>query len=234
MTNTAGCVPSAKVPYETPEQRVAGWRQVLNCARRTRKIFFFLTARLFKGRARSTHRNTRQTLCSTRTRRSPGRRTSTRPLTNGPPRVRTPICPPRRERPTRRAPATPCLLAPSYKSTDRPAQRWQPCRQLLRTHCLRAWRNQRRRAWRAAPRKRRAGRASKKRASRCRQVAALISQAMLAYGTLCTSLVCLQSMQRWLSMLECMQTMAVHFEQNNARADAGCTLPLPRRFRRPR
>jgi hypothetical protein len=40
-------------------------------------------------------------------------------------------------------------------------------------------------------------------------------------------MVCLQSMQRWLSMLECMQTMAVHFEQSNARANAGCTLPLP-------
>ena len=154
-----------------------------------------------------------------------------------PPRVRTPICQPWRGRPTRRAPATPRLLAPPNKFTDRPTQRWQPCpqpcRQLLRTHCLRAWRNQRRRAWRAAPRKRRAGRASKMRASRCRRVAALISQAMLAYGTLCTSLVCLQSMQRWLSMLQSMQTMAVRSEQSNARADAGCTLPLSRRFRRP-
>ena len=74
--------------------------------------------------------------------------------------------------------------------------------QLLCSHCLRAWRNQRRRAWRAALRKRRAGRASKKRASRCRRVAALISQAMLAHGTLCTSLVCLQSMQRRLSILQ--------------------------------
>jgi hypothetical protein len=70
-------------------------------------------------------------------------------------------------------------------------------------------------------------RASKKRASRCRRIAALISQAMLAHGTLCTSLVCLQSMQHWLSILQSMQTMAVHFEQSDARADAGCKLPLP-------
>ena len=121
----------------------------------------------------------------------------------------------------------PLEVLPSNKFTDRPAQRWQPCRQLLRTHCLRAWRNRRRQAWRAAPRLRRAGRASKKRTSRCRRIAAPISQAMLPYGTLCTSLVCLQSMQRWLSMQQCMQTVAVHFEQSNALADAGCTLPLP-------
>ena len=171
---------------------------------------------------------TRRTPCSTCTRRSPHRRTSTRPLTNGPPRDRPPSCPPRRERPTRRAPATLWRVLPSYKFTDRPAQRWQPCRQLLHRHCLRAWRNQRRRMWRAAPRKRRTRRASKKGASRCRRVAALISQAMLAYGTLCTSLVCLQSMQRWLSMLQYMQTMAVRFSRrSDARADAGCTLPLP-------
>ena len=196
------------------------------------KIFFFYHS-LFKGCARTPHTatpaaRTRRTLCSTRTHRSPRRRASTRPLTNGPPRGRTPSCPTRRGRPTRLAPATPCLLVPSYKFTDIPAQRWQPCRQLLHSHCLRAWRNQRRRMWCAAPRERRAGRMSKKGTSRCRRVAALISQAMLAYGTLCTTLVCLQS------MLQCMQTMAVHFEQSNARADAGCTLPLPRRFRRPR
>ena len=67
---------------------------------------------------------------------------------------------------------------------------------------------------------------SKKGTSRCRRVAALISQAMLAYGTLCTTLVCLQSMQRWLNMLQCIQTMAMHFEQSNARADALCKCAL--------
>ena len=126
------------------------------CPTETRKteshIAFYNHHALSKVALRTPH-YTRRTPCSTRTRRSSGRRTSTRPLTNGPPRVRTPSGPSRRERPTRRAPATPWGVLPPNKSTDRPAQCWQPCRQLLRTHCLRAWRNQRRRAWRATAKK---------------------------------------------------------------------------------
>ena len=148
---------------------------VLDGGRRTRKIFFFITIHRCSKVARSTYRNTRQTLCSTRTPRSSRRRASTRPLTNGPPRGRTPSCPPQRGRPTQRVPAPPWGGLPSYKFTDRPVQRWQPCRQLLPSHCLRVWRNRRRRVSCAAPRKRRTGRASKKRASRCRQVAAPFS-----------------------------------------------------------